>query len=82
MPAIIDPSAGKATDLDFVPCEAPPLRFLTQTHSRQIIAQSKTIVRNHSAKTYSELAVESQAGRVAASGWREGITVGDSPSTD
>ena len=82
MPAIIDPSAGMATYLDFVPCEAPPLRFLTQTHPRQIIAQSETIVRHHSAKTYSELAVKSQAGRVAASGWREGFTVRDNPSQD
>jgi hypothetical protein len=45
-----------------------------------VVAHSETIVRNHSATACSELVVESQTGRVATSGWRDGITVENSPT--
>jgi hypothetical protein len=49
-------------------------------HSGRIVAHSETIVRNHSATACGELVVESQTGRVAASGWCDGITVENSPT--
>jgi hypothetical protein len=45
-----------------------------------VVAHSETIVRNHSATACSELVVESQTGRVAASGWCDGISVENSPA--
>ena len=48
--------------------------------SVRLVAHSETIVRNHSATVCSELVVESQTGRVAASGWCAGITVENSPT--
>ena len=48
--------------------------------SGRVLAHSETTVRSHSAKVCSEVVVESQTGRIAASGWFDRITVENSPS--
>jgi len=53
---------------------------LGSSNCGRIVAHSETIVRNHSATACSELVVEWQTGRVAASGWCAGITVENSPT--